>query len=291
VAKRGLVAVLLAAAIVSFAGACTKAQERQINVAFAAPPVDLRAVAGGVEVGFVCGPGVPIGTFLEAEHPPYNHQTRDLPKGAKPTRSIVIPVPDVLRTVPVDGTVMLTSPFQRGVPFGMYRFTFRYSALPHTTTRIPGGSCNRQVIPTPSNSTAPSSTTLSAVTAVPSTAAPTTTLQTAAPSVPPTEPSTAARQNYCDLAVTWTPRDARGFTQFTLHVTSDEQARSEVQATISQNGSTYTATWAGQADTQGSATVVGTVGGETQFHGAVTFLVKVAGIQLAQCRLASTVPA
>jgi len=102
---------------------------------------------------------------------------------------------------------------------------------------------------------------------------------------------TAPRQNYCDLAVTWTPRDARGFTQFTLRVTSDEQARSEVQATISQDGSTYTATWGGTTDAQGSATVVGEVGGETQFRGAVTFLVKVAGIQLAQCRLASTVPA
>jgi hypothetical protein len=138
----------LAAVLVSLAGACTKAQERQINIAFAAPPVDLRAVPGGVEVGFVCGPGVPAATFLDAENPPYNHQTRDLPtKGAQPTGSIVIPVPDVLRNVPVDGTVIFTNPYQRGVPFGMYRFTFRYSTLSRTTEHIPGGSCNRQVSP------------------------------------------------------------------------------------------------------------------------------------------------
>src|SRR5689334_19924784 len=108
-------AVVLAAVVVSFAGACTKAQERQIDIAFAAPPVDLRAVRGGIEVGFVCGPGVPASTFLNAEHPPYNHQTRDLPtKGVQPTRSIVIPVPDDLRTVPVNGMVALTNLYQRG---------------------------------------------------------------------------------------------------------------------------------------------------------------------------------
>jgi hypothetical protein len=146
---RRLVAVLLAAVVASFAGACTKAQLHKIDVALAAPPVDLRAVAGGIEVGFVCGPGVPAATFLDAENPPYNHQTRDLPtKGVQPTRTIVIPVPDVLRAVPVNGIVLLTNPFQRGVPFGGYRFRFRYTDLPRDKSeRIPGGSCNRQVTP------------------------------------------------------------------------------------------------------------------------------------------------
>jgi hypothetical protein len=148
VRMRRVGAVLLVAVLVSFAGACTKAQQRQIDLAFAAPPVDLRAVAGGVKVGFVCGPGVPAATFLTAENPPYNHQTRDLPtNGVQPTRTIVIPVPDVLRTVLVDGMVILTNSYQRGVPLGIYSFTFRYSTLPHTTERIPGGSCSRQVTP------------------------------------------------------------------------------------------------------------------------------------------------
>ena len=47
VTKRRLGAVLLAV-VVTFAGACTKPELHKIDVALAAPPVDLRAVPGGV---------------------------------------------------------------------------------------------------------------------------------------------------------------------------------------------------------------------------------------------------
>jgi hypothetical protein len=42
--------------------------------------------------------------------------------------------------------VALADVYQPGVPFGFYRFTFRYSDLPHDKgERIPGGSCDRRI--------------------------------------------------------------------------------------------------------------------------------------------------
>jgi hypothetical protein len=148
--------VLLIATLLCFVTGCTEAQVRAIDRAFATPPVDLRAVPGGVEVGLVCGPGVPWYFDLYQTDHAAQHISHTDYKSAEFTRTVVVPVPLAARHASLHGFLSLnplapgSTPHHpilriyRGVPLGIYVFDFRYSDLPRTTTkRIAGGDCNR----------------------------------------------------------------------------------------------------------------------------------------------------
>jgi hypothetical protein len=144
--RRGaVVAALLIFASILSAGCI---DQKALARAFTPPPVDLRAVPGGVEVGFVCGPGVPyLWQIYDAAH---NRETQPTPTTypmtGRATRTFVVPVPETERHAALSGYLSLLGPDGRagvtGVPFGSYAFDFRYDRLPRSKSeRIPGGDC------------------------------------------------------------------------------------------------------------------------------------------------------
>jgi len=140
--------VLLLAALLSFGAACSGKQVRLVNAAMSTPAVDIQAVPGGVKVGFVCGPGVPMfsdlslvdskGRWLRT----VQHVVYPNPAGrtSRSVSTLVLPVPLSLRSTPLLAAVALYSGRQHGLP--IYAFNFRYAALPrHSTQRIAGAAC------------------------------------------------------------------------------------------------------------------------------------------------------
>lgn len=140
--------VLLLAALLSFGAGCSGKQIRLVNAAMSTPAVDVRAVPGGVEVGFVCGPGVPMfsdlavvdskGRWLRT----VRHVVYPNPAGrtSRSVSTLVLPVPVALRGTPLLADVALYSGRPHGLP--IYAFNFRYTALPrHSTQRIAGAAC------------------------------------------------------------------------------------------------------------------------------------------------------
>jgi len=113
--------------LIAFAG-CTSAQRRAIAHALQPPPVDLRVVPTGLEVRFVCGPAVPVmswvGTVREAASTTPTPTTYPDPRHAKAVRSIILPIPAAKRHVHLTGSIFVVGPNEsvRGVPFGGYVF-------------------------------------------------------------------------------------------------------------------------------------------------------------------------
>jgi hypothetical protein len=138
--------VVLMTAILSVAGGCSITQERAITSALNGPPVDLRALPTGVEVGFVCGPGVPWAIELQELdqtghliHTVFEHSDF---LAVRATRSLLLPVPLAFRRTRLHVTLVVHSSAQPKVAFRTYGFEFRYVDLPRNQTkRVAGAPC------------------------------------------------------------------------------------------------------------------------------------------------------
>jgi hypothetical protein len=141
---------------------CTSAQRQAIARATAPPPVDLRAVKDGVEVRFVCRPGVPMMSTVNVidktnTGPDATPTTYPDPRHANAVRSIILPIPAADRHVHLRGFVGLFDS-QPGVFLGIYTFDFRYDKLPDEHVASPSQATTaattqapRQTEPLPTN--------------------------------------------------------------------------------------------------------------------------------------------
>jgi hypothetical protein len=143
---RASATVVLMTVILSVAGGCRITQERAINGALNSPPVDLRAVPTGVEVGFVCGPGVVWAIELQ-ELDRTGHLVHTVFEysdflAVRTTRSLLLRVPLAFRRTSLTALLAVHSSAQPKIPFRIYAFDFRYVDLPRSQTkRVAGAAC------------------------------------------------------------------------------------------------------------------------------------------------------
>jgi hypothetical protein len=109
------------------------------------PPVDIRAVPGGVEVTLTCGPGAPLYSELDevdaANHLQHVVAHTDYPKSS-PTRTLVLPVPLAARSKHLLGTVAIKPGYPPRHTLPLYVFNFQYNSLPRRTVKhISGEGC------------------------------------------------------------------------------------------------------------------------------------------------------